>query len=88
MFLFWSKKKTGFYKVFAAFWLSTFNFISAPNSGTLSRKANPETLSVHSSPGMTLKSKHKHTHQGCSFKFQVMLFRIYYWHNDIWIWLK
>ena len=28
---------------------------SAPNSATLSRKSNGDTLSVHSSPGQTLK---------------------------------
>ena len=40
------------------------NSISAPNSATLSRKSNGDTLSVHSSPGQTLKhQKHQKNHQ-------------------------
>ena len=40
------------------------NFVLAPNSATLSRKSNGDTLSVHSSPGQTLKhSKGKSSHQ-------------------------
>jgi len=36
----------------------------APNSATLSRKSNGDTLSVHSSPGQTLKhQKHQKNHQ-------------------------
>jgi hypothetical protein len=36
---------------------------AAPNSSTLSRKSNGDTLSIHSSPGLTLKHKPKHSHQ-------------------------
>ena len=45
--------------------LSRYKFkILAPNSATLSRKSNGDTLSVHSSPGQTLKhSKGKSSHQ-------------------------
>ena len=35
----------------------------APNSSTLSRKSNGDSLSIHSSPGLTLKHKPKHSHQ-------------------------
>ena len=37
--------------------------ILAPNSSTLSRKSNGDTLSIHSSPGLPLKNKQKNGHQ-------------------------